>query len=184
MLLLCCCYVVVVMLLLCCCCCYVIVVVVVVVVVAIVVVILVFLIMQHTFTCQTMWFKPYEPTCGEVNGEKEDPSLVRWIWGSHDGGLPVEQVVAHGSRAALGRRISLQIVQFLRYPFHSHFACGFCVCVFFALLEESQRGASQWFLFVFFSLFMLFDGLFVYLLNVIQKVLILDKTTPKTNEDE
>jgi len=58
---------------------------------------------------------------GKVNGEEEDSSLVRTLWRTHDGGLPMKQVVAHWTCAALSRWVSAQIGQFFVDPFECHF---------------------------------------------------------------
>ena len=50
--------------------------------------------------------------CGEVDGEEEDPSLIRTVWRTHDGGLPMEHVLANWSSRALGRRVSAKVLQF------------------------------------------------------------------------
>jgi len=49
---------------------------------------------------------------GEVNSEKEDPSLVGWLWGSHDSGLPVEQVISYWTCWALRWRVTTQVLKF------------------------------------------------------------------------
>ena len=51
---------------------------------------------------------------GEVNGEEEDSSLVWALWGSHDGGLPVEQVLADGAGAALSGRVTTEVLKLLK----------------------------------------------------------------------
>lgn len=50
---------------------------------------------------------------GEVNGEEEHSSLVGGLRRAHDGGLPVEEVVADGARAALSRRVAAEILKLL-----------------------------------------------------------------------
>jgi len=47
---------------------------------------------------------------GKVNGEEKDSALVRTLWGTHDGGLPVKQIIAYGACAALGGRVSAKIL--------------------------------------------------------------------------
>ena len=54
--------------------------------------------------------------CREVDGQEEDPALVWRLRRAHDGGLPVEQVVAHGTGAALGWRIAAKILKLLLIP--------------------------------------------------------------------
>ena len=50
---------------------------------------------------------------GEVDVEEEDPAGVRRVVGPHDGGLPVEHVIADGTGRAVCRRVLAQIDQFL-----------------------------------------------------------------------
>ena len=52
--------------------------------------------------------------CGEVDGEEEDPSLIRTVWRTHDGGLPMKQVISYWSSAALGWWISTKVLEFLK----------------------------------------------------------------------
>jgi len=47
---------------------------------------------------------------GKVNGEEEDSSLVRTLWRTHNGGLPMKQIVTHWPRAALGGWVPAQIL--------------------------------------------------------------------------
>jgi len=56
----------------------------------------------------------------EVDGQEEDPSLVWAVWWAHNSGLPVEQILSHGSSRALGRWISTKVLQLLVYTFQSH----------------------------------------------------------------
>jgi len=58
---------------------------------------------------------------GEMDGEKEDSAGERAVGRAHDGRLPVEHVVADGTRGALRRWIPAQILQLLRYALQSHF---------------------------------------------------------------
>ena len=51
---------------------------------------------------------------GKVNGEEENSSLIRTFWGSHDGGLPMEKIVAHGASRALCRGITPEVLKFLK----------------------------------------------------------------------
>lgn len=51
---------------------------------------------------------------GEVDGEEEDSALVRRLWRAHDGGLPVEQVVAHGAGRALRGGVATKVLKLLR----------------------------------------------------------------------
>ena len=44
--------------------------------------------------------------------------------GSHDGGLPVKEVVADGSGGALGGRVAAQVLKFLVDSLQSHFVGG------------------------------------------------------------
>ena len=50
--------------------------------------------------------------CGEVDGEEEDPSLIRTVWRTHDSGLPMEHVLANWSSRTLGGRVSAKVLQF------------------------------------------------------------------------
>eukprot|EP00562_Extubocellulus_spinifer_P029669 CAMPEP_0178713152 /NCGR_PEP_ID=MMETSP0699-20121125/19261_1 /TAXON_ID=265572 /ORGANISM="Extubocellulus spinifer, Strain CCMP396" /LENGTH=185 /DNA_ID=CAMNT_0020361947 /DNA_START=864 /DNA_END=1418 /DNA_ORIENTATION=+ len=50
---------------------------------------------------------------GEVDVEEEDSAGVRRVVGPHDGGLPVEHIIADGTGRAVCRRILPQIDQFL-----------------------------------------------------------------------
>ena len=50
--------------------------------------------------------------CGEVDGEEEDPSLIRTVWRTHDGGLPMKHVLPNWSSRALGGRVSAKVLQF------------------------------------------------------------------------
>ena len=56
-----------------------------------------------------------------MDGEKEDSAGERAVGRAHDGRLPVEHVVADGTRGALRRWIPAQILQLLRYALQSHF---------------------------------------------------------------
>jgi len=38
--------------------------------------------------------------CGEVDGEEEDTARVWGVTGTHDGGLPVEEVISDGTSRA------------------------------------------------------------------------------------
>lgn len=51
---------------------------------------------------------------GKMDGEEEHAPLKGTLGRSHDGGLPVKQIVAHGTRRTLGRRVATQILQLLR----------------------------------------------------------------------
>jgi len=68
---------------------------------------------------------------GKVNGEEKDSALVGTLWGTHDGGLPVKQVVANWACAALGGWISAKILEFFVDSFECHFFLWLfcCVCV-------------------------------------------------------
>lgn len=48
---------------------------------------------------------------GEVDGGKEDAPLVGRVRGAENGGLPLEQVVAGGSRAAGGGWVLLEVLR-------------------------------------------------------------------------
>ena len=43
------------------------------------------------------------------------PHLVRTLWGSHDGGLPVEEVVPDGAGAALGGGVATEVLKLLKW---------------------------------------------------------------------
>mmetsp|Transcript_31338 Transcript_31338/g.57827 ORF Transcript_31338/g.57827 Transcript_31338/m.57827 type:complete len:211 (-) Transcript_31338:4-636(-) len=49
----------------------------------------------------------------EADVECKDASLERRVSRSHDRGLPVEQVIPHRSRAAVGRRVLREVLEFL-----------------------------------------------------------------------
>lgn len=49
--------------------------------------------------------------CGEVDVQEVHAAVVGRVLGAHDGGLPVEHVVAHGAGRAVGRRVSAQLRQ-------------------------------------------------------------------------
>jgi len=55
-------------------------------------------------------------TWGEVDVEEEHPSLVDGPRGAQDGRHPLEEVVALGPRAAVGRRIERDAAQLLLDP--------------------------------------------------------------------
>ena len=50
---------------------------------------------------------------GEVNGEEEDASLVRALRRAHDGGLPVEQILTHGTGRALRGGVATEVLELL-----------------------------------------------------------------------
>ena len=56
----------------------------------------------------------------EVNRQEKHAALVRALGRTHDGRLPVEQVVAHGTRAALRRGVAPKVLQLLIAINHSH----------------------------------------------------------------
>lgn len=51
---------------------------------------------------------------GKVDCEEEDTALVWRLGRAHDRRLPVEQVIAHRTRAALRRRVTPEVLQLLR----------------------------------------------------------------------
>lgn len=57
---------------------------------------------------------------GEVDGEVEHAPGVGRVLGPDDGGLPVEDVLAHGAGGAVGGRVLVQVKQLLCDSFHSH----------------------------------------------------------------
>ena len=65
---------------------------------------------------------------GEVDVEEEDAAGVGGVVGPHDGGLPVEHIVADRAGAAVGRRVLAEVDQFLIDPFEGHvvFIIIFC----------------------------------------------------------
>ena len=58
---------------------------------------------------------------GEVDGEKEDPSLVGAVWGPREGGLPVKEVITDWACWAICWGVSHKVLQFFLYPFQCHF---------------------------------------------------------------
>ncbi len=48
-----------------------------------------------------------------MDGEKKDPSLVGALRRPHDGGLPVEEVLAHGAGGALSGGVAPEILELL-----------------------------------------------------------------------
>ena len=58
---------------------------------------------------------------GEMDGQEKDSSLVRTLGRSHDGRLPMEQIVADRTGAALGGGIPTQVLQFLQFKSHSSY---------------------------------------------------------------
>jgi len=56
----------------------------------------------------------------EVDGYEEHSSLVWAVLGSHDGGLPVEQVLPGRSSAARGRWVLLEILELLLNSLRRH----------------------------------------------------------------
>ena len=55
--------------------------------------------------------------------EKVDATGVRAICGPHDGRLPLEQIIAYGSCAAVGGRVLLKVHQFLPDFFTLQLSC-------------------------------------------------------------
>jgi len=56
----------------------------------------------------------------KVNCEEEHSSLVRAVWGAHDCGLPVEQILSNWSSTALGRGVPSEVLQLLVDPLEGH----------------------------------------------------------------
>ena len=59
---------------------------------------------------------------GEVDVEEEAAASIGRIVGTHDGGLPMKQVISHWSSAALGWWISTKVLEFLKktlYYYHA-----------------------------------------------------------------
>jgi len=57
----------------------------------------------------------------EVYGEEKDTALIGALWGSHDGRLPMEQVVADGAGTALSWRVTTEVLKFFVDSFECHF---------------------------------------------------------------
>ena len=51
---------------------------------------------------------------GEVDGEEKDTALIGALWGSHDGRLPMEQIVADGAGTALSWGVTTEVLEFLK----------------------------------------------------------------------
>jgi hypothetical protein len=49
----------------------------------------------------------------EMNSQKENTSLVRTIFGTHNSCLPVEKVISNRACRTRGRRVALEIFEFL-----------------------------------------------------------------------
>lgn len=64
--------------------------------------------------------RPEGVITGKLDGEEEDSSVVGAVFRPHDGGLPEEQVIAHGPRRALCRRVELHLQQLLVNALESH----------------------------------------------------------------
>lgn len=56
----------------------------------------------------------------KVNCEEEHSPLVRAVWGAHDCGLPVEQILSNWSSTALGRGVPSEVLQLLVDPLEGH----------------------------------------------------------------
>ena len=56
----------------------------------------------------------------KVDVQEEDTASVGRVGGAHNGGLPVEQVVANGSGTAGGRGITAEVLEFLGYALEGH----------------------------------------------------------------
>jgi len=65
----------------------------------------------------------------EMNGEEKDSPLVGAFWGTHDGGLPMKQVVSHWTGTALGWRVSAEVLEFFVDSFECHFVWSFLLYV-------------------------------------------------------
>ena len=51
---------------------------------------------------------------GEVDGEEKNTALIGALWWSHDGRLPVEQVVADGAGTALSWWVTTEVLELLK----------------------------------------------------------------------
>ena len=60
-------------------------------------------------------FRRFEGVVGrEVDGEEKNTALIGALWGSHDGRLPMEQVVADGAGTALSWWVTTEVLEFLK----------------------------------------------------------------------
>ena len=50
----------------------------------------------------------------EVDGEEKNTALIGALWWSHDGRLPVEQVVADGAGTALSWWVTTEVLELLK----------------------------------------------------------------------
>jgi len=57
---------------------------------------------------------------GEVNCKEKHSTLVRAVWGAHDCGLPVKQILSNWSSTALGRWVPSEVLQLLVDPLEGH----------------------------------------------------------------
>jgi len=72
----------------------------------------------------------------EVDGEEKDTALIRALWGSHDGRLPMEQVVADRAGTALSWRVTTEVLKFFVDSFECHFVVK---CELPRLLASTRR---------------------------------------------
>jgi len=61
--------------------------------------------------------------CWEMDCEKEDAAGIWTVTGSHDGCLPVEQVIPYRSGTAARRRIPSEVGEFFIDALESHVLC-------------------------------------------------------------
>jgi len=73
---------------------------------------------------------------GEVDGEEKDTALVGALWGSHDGRLPMEQIVADGAGTALSWGVTTEVLEFFVDSFECHFVVW---CELPRLLASTRR---------------------------------------------
>jgi hypothetical protein len=57
---------------------------------------------------------------GKLNSEKKHSAVIRAAFRTHDGRLPLEQIITLGACAAIGRGVALQILQLSANAFLSH----------------------------------------------------------------
>jgi len=72
----------------------------------------------------------------EVDGEEKNTALIGALWWSHDGRLPVEQVVADGAGTALSWWVTTEVLELFVNSFECHFVVR---CELPRLLARTRR---------------------------------------------
>ena len=75
---------------------------------------------------------------GELNGQEEHSSMIGAALRAHNSGLPLEQVVAFRSCAAIGRGVALQILQLSADAFLGHLKT---LCMQFRSVKQILRSS-------------------------------------------